>query len=127
MIKLPTLGARESDIFYVRTRADARAIAKRAETAKQVVIVGASFIGLEVAASPRSRGLDVHVVAREDQPFKRTLGAEVGAFFHALHESHGVIFHMGRTVTVMEEHQVTLDDGTNLQADFLAWEWACDP
>jgi NADPH-dependent 2,4-dienoyl-CoA reductase/sulfur reductase-like enzyme len=119
VIKLPIPGARESDLFYVRTWSDARAIVKRVETAKQVVVVGASFIGLEVAASLRSRGLNVHVVAREDQPFERTLGAEVGGFFRALHESHGVIFHLGRTVTDMEGHQVTLNDGTNLQADFL--------
>jgi 3-phenylpropionate/trans-cinnamate dioxygenase ferredoxin reductase subunit len=119
VVKLPIPGAPESDLFYVRTWSDARAIVKRVETAKQVVVVGASFIGLEVAASLRPRGLDVHVVASENQPFERTLGAEVGAFFRALHESHGVIFHMGRTVTSMEGNQATLDDGTKLQADFL--------
>ena len=117
--RLPIPGANESDTFYVRTWSDARAMVKRAGTAKQVVVVGASFIGLEVAASLRSRGLDVHVVGREDEPFQRTLGAEVGGFFRALHESHGVVFHLGRTVKSMEGHQVTLDDGTNLQADFL--------
>ena len=119
VIKLSIPGARESDLFYVRTWSDARAIFKRAESAKQVVVVGASFIGLEVAASLRSRGLDVHIVAPENQPFERTLGAEVGGFFRALHESHGVIFHLGRTVASMDGHQVTLNDGTNLQADFL--------
>jgi len=118
-IKLTIPGARESDIFYVRTWSDARAIFKRVETARQVVVVGASFIGLEVAASLRSRGLDVHVVAPENQPFERTLGAEVGGFFRALHESHGVIFHLGRTARSMEGHQVTLNDGTNLQADLF--------
>jgi apoptosis-inducing factor 3 len=119
VIKLPIPGARESELFYVRTWSDARAIFKRVETARQVVVVGASFIGLEVAASLRSRGLGVHVVAPENQPFERTLGAEVGGFFRALHESHGVIFHLGRTVRSVEGHQLTLDDGTNLQADFL--------
>jgi len=119
VIKLPIPGARESDLFYVRTWSDARAIFKRVETARRVVVVGASFIGLEVAASLRSRGLDVHVVAPENQPFERTLGAEVGGFFRVLHESHGVIFHLGRTVKSMEGHQVTLNDGTNLQGDFL--------
>ena len=119
VIKLPIPGARDSDLFYVRTWSDARAIFKKSETAKQVVVVGASFIGLEVAASLRSRGLAVHVVATEDQPFERTLGAEVGGFFRALHESHGVIFHLGKTVTRMDGNQVTLSDGTKLQADFL--------
>jgi NADPH-dependent 2,4-dienoyl-CoA reductase/sulfur reductase-like enzyme/nitrite reductase/ring-hydroxylating ferredoxin subunit len=119
VITLPIPGARESDLFYVRTWSDARAIFKRVETAKQVVVVGASFIGLEVAASLRSRGLDVRVVAPGSQPFERTLGAEVGGFFRALHESHGVIFHLGNTVTRMDGNQVTLSDGTRLQTDFL--------
>jgi apoptosis-inducing factor 3 len=119
VIKLPIPGARESDVFYVRTWSDARAIFKRAETAKQVVVVGGSFTGLEVAASLRKKGLDVHVVAPETQPFERTLGAEIGGFFRALHESHGVIFHLERTVTSMEGNQVALNDGTKLQADFV--------
>jgi apoptosis-inducing factor 3 len=119
VIRLPIPGARESDLFYVRTWSDARAIFKRVETAKQIVVVGASFIGLEVAASLRSRGLEVHVVAPENQPFERTLGAEIGGFFRALHESHGVIFHLGKTVARMDGNQVTLSDGTKLQADFL--------
>jgi apoptosis-inducing factor 3 len=118
-IKIPIPGARESDVFYVRTWSDARAILKRAETVKRVAVVGASFIGLEVAASLRSRGLDVHIVAAENQPFERTLGAAVGGFFRALHESHGVTFHLGRTVKSMEGDQVTLNDGAELQADFL--------
>jgi apoptosis-inducing factor 3 len=119
VIKLPIPGANESDLFYVRTWSDARAIFKRAETARQVVVVGASFIGLEVAASLRSRGLEVHVVAPDNQPFERSLGPEVGAFFRALQESHGVTFHLGKTVTKMEQRKVTVSDGTQLQADFL--------
>ena len=119
VIRLPIPGARESDLFYVRTWSDARLIFKKAETAKQVVVVGASFIGLEVAASLRSRGLDVHVVAIETQPFERTLGAEVGGSFRALHESHGVAFHLGKTVTRLDGNQAILSDGTKLQADFL--------
>ena len=61
----------------------------------------------------------MHVVAPENQPFERTLGAEVGGFFRALHESHGAIFHLGKTVARMDGNQVTLSDGTKLQADFL--------
>jgi len=119
VIKLPIPGARDGDAFYVRTWSDARALFKSIETAKRVVVVGASFIGLEVAASLRSRGVEVHVVAVTNQPFERTLGAELGGFFRALHESHGVIFHLGRTVTRFDKNKASLDDGTKLEADFL--------
>lgn len=119
VIKLPIAGARDSDLFYVRTWSDARRLFQSIETAKQVVVVGASFIGLEVAASLRSRGVEVHVVAIETQPFERTLGAAVGGFFRALHESHGVIFHLGKSVTRLDGNEVSLNDGTKLQADFL--------
>jgi len=118
VIKLPIPGARDSDVFYVRTWSDARGLFKRIATAKQVVVVGGSFIGLEVASSIRSRGVDVHVVS-QSQPFERTMGAEVGRFYRALHESHGVIFHVGNTVARMDGNQVVLNDGTELLADFL--------
>jgi NADPH-dependent 2,4-dienoyl-CoA reductase/sulfur reductase-like enzyme/nitrite reductase/ring-hydroxylating ferredoxin subunit len=119
VIKLQIPGARDSDVFYVRTWSDARALFRRIETVKRVVVVGASFIGLEVAASLRSRGVEVHVVAIENHPFERTLGAEVGGFFRALHESHGVIFHLGKTVTRLDGNDAALSDGTKLHADFL--------
>lgn len=119
VVKLAIPGARDSDVFYVRTWADARVLFQKIGSAKQVVVVGASFIGLEVAASLRSRGVQVHVVAVEDQPLERTLGAEVGKFFRQLHESQGVIFHLGRTVTAVDGSQVTLSDGSRVQADFL--------
>jgi NADPH-dependent 2,4-dienoyl-CoA reductase/sulfur reductase-like enzyme len=61
----------------------------------------------------------VHVVAIENHPFERTLGAEVGGFFRALHESHGVIFHLGKTVTRLEGNDAALSDGAKLHADFL--------
>lgn len=112
-------GARNSDVFYVRTWSDARAIFKRIATAKQVVVVGSSFIGCEVASAIRQRAVDVHIVSRQSQPFERTLGAEVGRFFRTLHESHGVVFHPTSAVTRMDGNQVTLNDGTNLHADFL--------
>jgi NADPH-dependent 2,4-dienoyl-CoA reductase/sulfur reductase-like enzyme/nitrite reductase/ring-hydroxylating ferredoxin subunit len=118
-VKLSIPGTRDSDVFYVRTWADARVLFKKAESAKQVIVVGASFIGLEVAASLRSRGLEVHVVAPENQPFEHTLGAEVGSFFRTLHESHGVVFHLGKTVTHMDGNQAILSDGSKIQADLL--------
>jgi apoptosis-inducing factor 3 len=69
-IKLAIPGAEDSRVFYLRTYADSRALAAAAAAAKRVVIVGGSFIGLEVAASLRERGLQVHVVLRHKQPLE---------------------------------------------------------
>ena len=118
-VRLDIPGADASQIHYLRTFADSKAIAVRAESAKSVVVVGASFIGLEVAASLRARGLAVHVVAPETQPLERVMGPDVGRFIRQIHEEHGVVFHLGRTVARVEGRVVTLTDGTALEADFL--------
>ena len=106
-------------IFYLRTLADSRAILAAAESARAAVIVGASFIGLEVAASLRARGIDVHVVGLEEVPLEHIMGRDVGTFLRGVHESHGVTFHLGRSVSLIDGKQVTLNDGTTLQADFV--------
>jgi apoptosis-inducing factor 3 len=116
-LDIPLTGAART--FYLRSFADARAILAAAESAKAAVIVGASFIGLEVAASLRSRGIDVHVVGLEQVPLERVMGRDLGLFLRAVHESHGVTFHLGRSVSRVSGRQVTLTDGTTLQADFV--------
>jgi apoptosis-inducing factor 3 len=116
-LEIPFTGA--AQIFYLRTFADTRAILAAAESAKAAVIVGAGFIGLEVAASLRGRGLDVHVVGLERVPLERVMGREVGTYLRGVHESHGVTFHLGQSVSHVDGKRVTLNDGTTLQADFL--------
>lgn len=118
-VKLPVAGASSSQIFYLRSFADSKAIVTKAGSAKQVVVVGASFIGLEVAASLRARGIAVHVVAPDKVPMERILGSRVGAFVRSLHESHGVVFHLGETVRHVDGNTVTLSGGQTMEADFL--------
>jgi NADPH-dependent 2,4-dienoyl-CoA reductase/sulfur reductase-like enzyme/nitrite reductase/ring-hydroxylating ferredoxin subunit len=118
-VRLPIAGAADSQVHYLRTFADSRAIVARASTARTVVVVGASFIGLEVAASLRARNIAVHVVGPEHQPLERVMGPEVGRFIRGLHESHGVVFHLGQTVQRVDQRTVTVSDGTTIDADFL--------
>jgi apoptosis-inducing factor 3 len=101
--------------------ADSQRIIEQAANAQSAVVVGASFIGLEVAASLRNRGLEVHVVAPEEAPMQLVLGAEFGAFVRALHEEHGVNFHMGQTVSEIRDGSVTLKDGTELSAQLVVF------
>jgi len=81
--------------------------------------MGASFIGLEVAASLRTRGLEVHVVAPEARPLERILGAELGDFVRELHESKGVNFHLGVTVKSLGEADAILSDGLMVPAELV--------
>jgi NADPH-dependent 2,4-dienoyl-CoA reductase/sulfur reductase-like enzyme/nitrite reductase/ring-hydroxylating ferredoxin subunit len=118
-VHLPIPATGGARIFYLRTLSDARAIIAAVEGARSAVVVGASFIGLEVAASLRARGIGVHVVGLERVPLEHVLGPQMGTFVRELHESHGVTFHLGNSVSRVEGKRATLNDGRILECDFV--------
>jgi NADPH-dependent 2,4-dienoyl-CoA reductase/sulfur reductase-like enzyme/nitrite reductase/ring-hydroxylating ferredoxin subunit len=117
--RLPIPGADGPDVYTLRTLADSRAIIARATSGGRAIVVGASFIGLEVAASLRARGVHVQVVGKETLPLAHVLGESLGALVKKTHEEHGVVFHLGTSPTAIEGTTVVLSNGSRLDADFV--------
>ncbi len=118
-VRLDLPGSDLPHVHYLRTLAQSRAIIERAGRSRRAVVIGASFIGLEVAASLRARTLDVHVVGPEARPLERVLGPELGDFVRGLHEEHGVSFHLGTRPVSIDDRQVRLENGELLDADLV--------
>jgi NADPH-dependent 2,4-dienoyl-CoA reductase/sulfur reductase-like enzyme/nitrite reductase/ring-hydroxylating ferredoxin subunit len=112
-------GSKPSDVLVLRSLKDCRAIIERAKTARRAVVLGASFVGLEVAASLRARDIEVHVVAPEERPMEKILGPDFSRLVQTLHEQHGVVFHLRDTASSMEGKRVTLKSGNVLEADLI--------
>jgi len=125
--RLDVPGHERPHVHTLRTLADCRSIIRKAEEADHVVVVGASFIGMEVAASLRIREMDVTVVAPDEVPFERTLGQDLGRFLQSLHEEKGVRFRMGHRVKEIGEDQVILDDETVIPSGMVVVGIGVDP
>jgi apoptosis-inducing factor 3 len=118
-VRLSIPGADQPHVHTLRSLANCRAIIEHAKTARRVVVLGASFIGLEVAAALRARKLEVHVVAPDKRPMERILGPQMGDFVRSLHEEHGIVFHLEDTANSIDGNQVKLKGGGTLAADLV--------
>jgi len=118
-VRLPIPGADQPHVHTLRSLADCRAIIEGAKGARRALVIGASFIGLEAAAALRARDIEVHVVAPEQRPMERVLGSQMGDFVRAVHEEHGVVFHLQDTVTAIDGRRVALESGARLETDLV--------
>lgn len=118
-IHLPIPGHEQKHVFTLRSMSDARAIIAKAKEARSAVVLGSGFIGLETAASLRTRGLDVVVVSLDRHPLERVLGTELGDYIRHLHEDEGVVFRMESSIKEIGPATVTLSDQSILPADLV--------
>jgi NADPH-dependent 2,4-dienoyl-CoA reductase/sulfur reductase-like enzyme/nitrite reductase/ring-hydroxylating ferredoxin subunit len=118
-VRLALPGADLPHVFALRSLRDCRGVIACAQKAERVVVLGSSFIGMEVAASLRHRGLDVTVVSRDARPFERVLGEKLGDFYRGLHEGQGVKFHLRSEASKIDSREVSLSDGKRLPADLV--------
>jgi 3-phenylpropionate/trans-cinnamate dioxygenase ferredoxin reductase component len=119
--RLPIPGADLPEVLTLRSIDDSLALRERLLPGRRLAVIGASWIGTEVAACARQRGCDVVMLEPLSTPLERVLGAEVGRFFAELHAGHGVELHLGSGAAAIEgvEHVVgvRLDDGRLIEAD----------
>jgi NADPH-dependent 2,4-dienoyl-CoA reductase/sulfur reductase-like enzyme/nitrite reductase/ring-hydroxylating ferredoxin subunit len=115
----PIPGLDGPNVFALRSLNDADALIAAAGNAKRVVVIGASFIGLEVAGALKQRELDVHVIAPETTPLEKVMGRDIGEWIRDVHEARGVVFHLGRKVLGYADGKVAMDEGDPIPADFV--------
>jgi len=112
-------GADHEAVRLLRTLRDAEGIVARLSEGSRVVVMGASFIGMEAAAALVKRGCAVTVVAPQDRPMAAIFGEAFSDMLRALHEENDVSFRLGRSVTGYEAGEAVLDDGARLPADLV--------
>lgn len=110
-------------LCYLRSLSDARRLRQRLAEARRVVVIGGGFIGLEVAATARQRGCEVHVVEALERLMARVMPPVLSAFFADLHRARGVHLHLGSGVAEISEARdtlaVRLTGGTAIPADLV--------
>jgi 3-phenylpropionate/trans-cinnamate dioxygenase ferredoxin reductase component len=119
--RLAVPGADLEGVHVLRTLEDCDALRGVLDRGGRLVVVGAGWIGCEVAASARQRGMEVAVIEPQSVPLERVLGPELGAFYRDVHLDHGVVLRLGTGVEAIEGavrvERVRASDGTTLEAD----------
>ena len=118
-VRLSIQGFAQPDVHVLRSLRDSDAIIEAAKHARRVAVVGAGFIGLEVAGALRTRGLEVHVAAPGAVPMAHVMGDDIGRWVRGLHERAGIVFQLGTMVRGWADKLLTLDGGKTIEADFL--------
>ena len=121
--RLPFQTEAQENVFLLRSFSDSDLIIAAAEKGNRAIVIGASFIGMETAASLQSRGCDVNVIAPDEVPFQKILGTEIGRIFKDIHERKGVSFRLGASVASFDGSEkveaVLLEGGERVEADFV--------
>ena len=129
--RLSIPGADLSGVCYLRTRAESAEVAARLEKAQRIVVVGAGFIGSEVAASARSLGKEVTVLVAGRVPLARALGTSMGKVCETIHRDHGVDLRLSSRAKefrgAAEVEEVALTDGTTVPCDLVVVGVGVDP
>src|SRR5205085_6054097 len=119
---IPVPGAELGGIHYLRTMADSDALRERLDGGGHVAIVGSGWIGSEVAASARQKGLEVTIIDPLNVPYETILGPEIGAFYRDVHAQHGVKLMLGDGVESFEGDgrvgRVKTTRGQTVECDF---------
>jgi 3-phenylpropionate/trans-cinnamate dioxygenase ferredoxin reductase subunit len=121
--RIPIPGAELEGVHLLRTVADSDALREALSPGTRLVVIGAGWIGCEVAASARQRGAEVAMVAPEEVPLERVLGSEVGAVYRDVHAKQGVELVLGTGVDAIEGNGrasgVRVSGGRTLPADVV--------
>jgi 3-phenylpropionate/trans-cinnamate dioxygenase ferredoxin reductase subunit len=116
-------GSELEGIYYLRTLADSERIGAELQPGRRLVVIGAGFIGAEVAASARTKGLDVTVIEMANVPLGRALGEEMGGIYADIHRDHGVRLHTGEAIERFEGssrvERVVTSVGRSIECDFV--------
>jgi 3-phenylpropionate/trans-cinnamate dioxygenase ferredoxin reductase subunit len=113
------LNFKNADIFYLRTKADAKNIEAQLEKSKNVVIIGGGFIGLELAALAQEKGKNVTVIEAQSRLMERVLPAVISDVFQQTHEQKGVTILLNTFTENVENTTVTTKCGKTIDADFI--------